>query len=181
MHLEEKQLSSERIYDGKVVCLRKDAVELENGGTAFREVVEHHGGVCVAALTPENEIYFVRQFRYPMGKAILEIPAGKLEQGENPLECGIRELKEEIGAKASEIIDLGEMYPSPGYSAEHIYCYLAKKLSFSEQKLDEDEFLDVVKLPLEKAIEMILSGEIPDAKTQVAVMKVKLLSESGRI
>lgn len=181
MHLEEKTTSSERIFEGKVLCLRKDTVLLENGGIAFREVVEHHGGVCIAALTPEKEIYFVKQFRYPLSQAILEIPAGKLEKGENPLECGIRELKEEIGAEASEIINLGEMYPSPGYSAEHIYCYLARGLSFSGQKLDEDEFLDVVKIPLEKAVEMILNGEIPDAKTQVAVMKVKLLLENGRI
>lgn len=179
MNLEEKQLSKEYMYKGKIINLRRDTALLPDGKTALREVVEHPGGVCVAALTDNDEILFVKQFRYPYFETVLEIPAGKRDKGnEDPLECGIRELEEETGAKAEKFIPLGELYPSPGYCGEIIWLYAATGLTFSEQHLDEDEFLTVEKIPLEKAVEMILSGEIKDAKTQAAVLKLKLLKDS---
>lgn len=175
MHLYEKQLSSKIIHEGKIITVTEDIVELENGCEAVREVVHHSGGVCVLALTDENEIIFVNQFRYPFEDVLLEIPAGKLNASEDPLECGKRELKEETGVAAAEYIFLGEMYPTTAYLTERIHIYLARGLDFSSQNLDEDEFLDVVRIPFEKAVEMIINNEIPDAKTQVAILKAKMI------
>ncbi|MBE6810473.1 MAG: NUDIX hydrolase [Ruminococcaceae bacterium] len=182
MILEEKQLSSNYLFKGRIINLRQDTALLPNGNTATREVIEHPGGVCVAALTDNDELLFVRQWRYPYMEETLEIPAGKRDrQDEDPLECGKRELREETGATAESYIDLQPMYPTPGYINEVIYCYLATGLTFGEQNPDEDEFLDVLRIPLEKAVEMVLSGEIKDAKTQIAVLKVKVLRDSGKI
>ncbi|MBR6503280.1 MAG: NUDIX hydrolase [Clostridia bacterium] len=182
MILEEKQLSSEYKFKGRIINLRQDTALLPNGNTATREVVEHPGGVCVAALTDNDELLFVKQWRYPYMEETLEIPAGKRDKkDEDPLECGKRELKEETGATAREYIDLHPLYPTPGYINEVIFCYLATGLTFGEQNPDEDEFLDVLRIPLEKAVEMVLSGEIKDAKTQIAVLKVKVLRDAGKI
>ena len=182
MILEEKQLSSEYKFKGRIINLRQDTALLPNGNTATREVVEHPGGVCVAALTDNDELLFVKQWRYPYMEETLEIPAGKRDKkDEDPLECGKRELEEETGATAKEYIDLHPLYPTPGYINEVIYCYLATGLTFGEQNPDEDEFLDVLRIPLEKAVEMVLAGEIKDAKTQIAVLKVKVLRDMGKI
>ena len=182
MNLEEKQLNFDYKFKGRIINLRQDTVMLPNGNTATREVVEHPGGVCVAALTEDNELLFVRQWRYPYGEETLEIPAGKRDRkDEDPLECGKRELREETGAIAQNYIDLQPLYPTPGYINEVIYCYLATNLTIGEQDTDEDEFLDVIRIPLDKAVDMVLSGEIKDAKTQIAVLKVKLLRDSGKI
>lgn len=116
----------------------------------------------------------VKQFRYPFSEVLLEVPAGKLEKGEDHRECGIRELKEEIGAEAGYFEYLGCLYPTVAYDTEIIHMYLAKELSFGEQSLDDGEFIDIVKLPFEKAVEMVMNNEIPDAKTQLAVLKAKL-------
>lgn len=181
MNLIEKQLSSEYIYEGRIIKLRRDTALLPNGEEATREVVEHNGGVCVAALTERDEVLFVRQFRYPYSEVVTEIPAGKRDSAaEDPLECGRRELKEETGAVAESFIPLGRLYPTPGYCGEIIWMYAAVGLKYGEQSLDEDEFLNVVKIPLDEAVEKIMSGEITDAKTQAAVLKLKLLKESGR-
>ena len=180
MNLEEKQLKAEYLYKGKVINLRCDNALLPNGKTALREVIEHPGGVCVAAITDNNEVLFVRQFRYPYSEIVLEIPAGKRDgKNESPLDCGKRELAEETGAKAEEYISLGKLYPSPGYCGEIIWMYAAKNLTFENQNPDEDEFLTVEKIPLQKAVEMILSGEIKDAKTQAAVLKLKMLKDNN--
>lgn len=182
MNLQEKQLSSEYKFKGRVINLRQDTALLPNGNTATREVIEHPGGVCVAALTDEDELLFVKQWRYPYMEETLEIPAGKRDrQDEDPLECGKRELREETGAIAEKYINLFPLYPTPGYINEVIYCFLATGLTFGEQDTDEDEFLDVLRIPLEKAVEMVLSGEIKDAKTQIAVLKVKVLRDAGKI
>lgn len=182
MILEEKQLSSNYIFKGRVINLRQDTALLPNGNTATREVIEHPGGVCVAALTDNDELLFVRQWRYPYGEVTLEIPAGKRDRlDEDPLECGKRELQEETGAVAQNYIDLQPLYPTPGYINEVIYCYLATGLTFGEQNPDEDEFLDVLRIPLDKAVKMVLSGEIKDAKTQIAILKVKVLRDTGKI
>lgn len=173
----EKTLSSKEIFDGKVIRICHDSVELENGETALREVVYHNGGVCVLPLTENGEVIFVKQFRYPYKQEVLELPAGKLNSGEDPFESAVRELKEETGAEAKKYTPLGKLYPSPGYCGEIITMYLAEDLGFGEQSLDDDEFLDTVKIPFEKAVEMVLAGEIPDAKTQTAILKTKLMQK----
>ena len=182
MNLTEKQLTKEYIFKGKIINLRRDTALLPNNTEAIREVVEHNGGVCVAALTDDNEVLFVKQFRYPYMEEILEIPAGKRDSlNEDPLLCGKRELKEETGATAKRFIPLGELYPTPGYCGEIIWMFAATDLDFGDQDPDDDEFLEVKKIPLEKAVEMIMNGEIKDAKTQAAVLKLKLLKDMGKI
>ena len=175
MHLYEKQLNSKIIHEGKIIKVTVDTVELENGKTAIREVVHHNGGVCIVPLTENNEIIFVKQFRYPYSTVLLEIPAGKIDADESHYDCGVRELHEETGAKAEKFDNLGVMYPTTGYLTEKIHMYLAQGLTFDEQKLDEDEFVDIVKIPLQKAVEMIMNDEIHDAKTQIAILKVARL------
>ena len=179
MNLEEKIVQKNYIYEGKIINVRRDDAELPNGNPCIREVVEHPGGVCVAALTDADELLFVRQFRYPYLEVIAELPAGKLEKGEDPLESGKRELEEETGYVAATYIDLGKFYPTPGYCGEIIHLYAAKDLTFTKQKLDEDEFLNVEKIPLDKAVEMVLNNELRDGKTQAAVLKVKMLHDKG--
>ena len=182
MNLEEKQLTKEYMYEGRIIKLRRDTALLPNGNTATREVVEHNGGVCVAALTDNNELLMVKQYRYPYSEVILEIPAGKRDsRDEDPLECGKRELKEETGATAKNFIFLGQLYPTPGYCEEIIWLYAATGLSFGETNPDEDEFLDVEKIPLDAVVQKIMSGEIKDAKTQTAVLKLKYLLDNGKI
>ena len=177
MNFEEKTLSHTYPYKGRIINLRKDTVSLQDGKEAVREVVEHNGGVCVAALTDEGEVLLVEQFRYPYKKMLLEIPAGKLEKGEEPEKCGRRELAEETGAQAEQFISLGQLYPSPGYCAEIIYMYAAAGLCFGEQHLDEDEFLSVKRIKLEDAVNMVLDNRIEDAKTQAALLKLYLLQD----
>lgn len=171
MHLEEKTVSSDEIYDGKIFRVTKDMALLENGKEAVREVVHHSGGVTVIPVTEKNEIIMVRQYRYPHNKALLEIPAGKLEKGENHYDAGKRELLEETGCTCTEYKYLGEVLPTPAYVTEVIHMYMAKGLEFSKQNLDEDEFLEIEKIPLEDAVKMVMSGEITDSKTQIGVLK----------
>jgi len=179
MNLEEKQLSFEYKFKGRIINLRVDEALLPNGATASREIVEHNGGICVVPLTENNEILMVEQFRYPYSEVVLEIPAGKRDGNEEPLDGGKRELKEETGATAESYTFLGELYPTPGYCGEIIYMYLARGLSYGETDPDEDEFLNVKKIPLEKAVDMIMKGEIKDAKTQTAILKVERMLKNG--
>lgn len=181
MNLEEKTLKKTYIYKGKIINVRADDAELPNGKTAKREVVEHPGGVTVAALTADNELMFVRQFRYPYSEVALELPAGKLEPGEDPLKAGKRELREETGAVAEKYFDLGKFYPTPGYCNEIIHMYAAKNLTFTDLDPDEDEFLAVEKIPLETAVEMVLGNEIRDGKTQAAVLKTAEFIRRGEL
>lgn len=179
MDLTEKQLSAEYIFRGKIINLRVDEALLPNGKTAKREVVEHNGGICVVPLTENNEVLMVEQYRYPYSEVVLEIPAGKRDGDEEPLAGGIRELKEETGAAAEKFTFLGELYPTPGYCGEIIYMYLATGLSYGETDPDDDEFLNIKKIPLEKAVDMIMNGEIKDAKTQTAILKVERMIKNG--
>ena len=182
MNLTEKTKMQEYIFKGGIINLRRDVAILPDGSEAGREVVEHNGGVCVLPLTENNEIIFVQQFRYPYMTELLEIPAGKRDsKDEDPLECGKRELKEETGAESNNFVFLGELYPSPGYVNEVIYMYYADGLTYGESCPDEDEFLDLVKIPFDKAVQMVLDGEIKDAKTQSAILKVSHLKANGRL
>jgi ADP-ribose pyrophosphatase len=170
MHLKEKTISSELIYKGKIIDLRRDTAELENGASALREVVVHSGGVCVVPLTGDGEVIMVKQFRYPFGEVLLEIPAGKLEPGEEHRAAGLRELREETGALCEHFEYLGVIYPSVAYLTEKIHIYLATGLKYEAQELDKDEFLDVITVKLEDALTMIDNGEIKDAKTTAALL-----------
>ncbi len=170
MHLQEKTISEEVIFEGRIIKVQKDMAELENGAAVSRELVIHSGGVCVVPIDEEGNVYLVKQFRYPFKEVLTEVPAGKLEVGEDHREAGLRELKEEIGAKCESFEYLGVMYPSVAYLTEKIHMYLATGLEFSEQDLDEDEFLDVFKMKLEDAVNMVLNGEIKDGKTQTALL-----------
>ena len=183
MNTTEKQKDSKYIYEGGVIKLRLDTAVLPNGNEAKREVVEHPGGVCVLPVDRNGDILLVRQFRYPYMAETLEAPAGKRDKAgdSDPLECGKRELKEETGATAQNYYSLGTLYPSPGYTDEVIYMYAATGLSFGKAEPDEDEFLNLVKMPLEKAVDMVLCGEIPDSKTQVLILKAQKLINDGKI
>ena len=175
MELKEKRLSGETVFDGKIMHVRRDIVQLSDGSESFREVVDHSGGVCVLALDDERRVLVVRQFRYPHEKVLCEIPAGKLERGEDPFEAAKRELREETGAVAQQWESLGEIYPTPAYCGEIIRMYMARGLSFGENDLDEGEFLEVERIDLDLLVQQVLAGEIRDAKTVAAVLKAKLL------
>ncbi len=180
MDLTEKQLDSDRIYDGKIIKLYRDRVELPNGKEAFREVVRHPGGVIILPIDDDGAVWMVRQFRYPYNRAILEIPAGKLEYGEEPFSAAQRELEEEIGATAGQWTELGKLLPTPGFCDEVQHLYLARSLSFGETHPDEDEFLEQVRIPFAEAFAMAADGRLQDSKTVVALLRANLLMEEER-
>ena len=182
MKLYEKTLSVKPIYDGRIIHAHVDDVELENGTVTKREVVDHPGGVSVAVLTGKNELIFVRQFRYPYKKVLLELPAGKLEPGEDPFEAVKREQLEETGTRGDNYISLGEVYPTPGYCGEIIRLWACRAAEGQQElSLDEDEFLDTERIPLDRAVEMVCNNEIPDAKTQIGILKTDFLIKNGLI
>ena len=181
MQLTEKTLSSKDIFNGKILHVIHDEVELEDGIRAMREVVRHPGGVCVAAIDDDNNMLFVRQFRYPYGEVVLELPAGKLEKGSTPLENGKRELLEETGAVGYSYVSLGQVYPSPGYTDEIIHLYACRVKAVGDAMPDEGEFLNVEKIPVIKAAEMVLNNRVFDAKTQIAVLKAAALWQGGKL
>ena len=167
----EKELSREYPFHGRVFDLAVCKAELPNGQEVRRDVVCHSGGVCVIAIDDEGMVPLVRQYRYGVGCVTLELPAGKLEKGEDPLEAIRRELSEETGYTADEIIPLHICYPSPAILSEVIYIYLARGLHGGKQHLDEDEFLEVERYHLSQLVEMVMAGEITDGKTQIAILK----------
>lgn len=182
MNLTEKTLEQTYPYQGRILKVRVDRVELPNGMPAQREVVEHPGGVTVAALTQQNELLFVRQFRYPYRKILLELPAGKLDKGElDPLDAAKRELHEETGAVAENYISLGEFYPSAGFCNEVLYLYFCRVTRIGKPNPDQDEFLEPIAIPIEKAVRMALDNEIPDGKTQAAVLKTAMLLQQNKL
>lgn len=181
MTLYEKKLTSKQIFDGKVVKLFVDTVELPDGKEAVREIVRHPGAVCVIPVTNEGEVIMVKQYRYAFEQIMLEIPAGKLEPGEDPFEAVKRELEEESGVVAGNIEYMGEIFTTVAIFDEKIHAYLATDLVFNDSHPDEDEFLEVEKIPLTTLVDMVMNGEIKDSKTQICILKAhKLLSERSK-
>lgn len=174
MELTEKTLTSREVYRGRILRVREDTVRLPNGKTAEREVAEHPGGVGILALDG-GDVLLVRQYRYAFSCVLTEIPAGKREPGEEPFVTAQRELREEIGATAGKWTELGALIASPGCYGEVLYLYMAQELTFGDTHPDEDEFLDVVRMPFDRAVELCMTGELTDAKTVIALLKGKLL------
>ena len=175
MDLTEKTLERQDIFQGKVIGVHLDKVSLPDGGTSYREIVEHPGGVGILALDENNCVPMVTQYRYAFGRNVLEIPAGKREKGEDEFITAQRELQEEVGATAKEWVPLGKLLPSPGCYGEVLYLYLAKGLTFGQTHFDEDEFLESERIPFNDLVHRRMDGEIEDAKTVAAVLKAKIL------
>ena len=168
-------LCREDKFQGRVVSVHVDQVQLPNGHQSFREVVDHNGGVAILALDDDNNVLTVTQYRYVFGREMLELPAGKLEKGEDPASAALRELREETGASPDEFLPLGTILPSPGCYGETLHLYFARGLHFGEARPDEDEFLRVERIPFDEMVRRILAGKIVDGKTVAAVLKAKLL------
>ena len=174
-NLKEVFLSREDKFQGRVVSVHVDQVLLPNGHQSFREVVDHNGGVAIVALDDDNCVLTVTQYRYVFGREVLEIPAGKLERGEDPVSAALRELREETGAYPDEFLPLGTVLPSPGCFGETLHLFLARGLHFGEARPDEDEFLKLERIPFDEMVRRILSGRISDGKTVAGILKAKLL------
>ncbi|MEW8954939.1 NUDIX hydrolase [Clostridium sp.] len=168
----EKTLKENLIYEGKIITLVKQKVELPNGLESEREIVRHPGGVAILAFKDEETILLVEQFRKPIDNMLIEIPAGKLEKGEDPKECGIRELEEETGYKAGKFTYLGKFVTAPGFCDEYIYLFKAEDLYNGVKGGDDDEFINLREINISKVKEMIKSGEIEDSKTIAALMYI---------
>lgn len=179
-HLE-TTLASKEIYRGRILTLTLDTARLEDGRTAPREVVHHHGGACILPVFADRTICMVRQYRYAMHQELWELPAGKLEPGEDPFAAARRELEEECGLTSDHYHDLGLFYPTVGYCTEVIYTWVATGLHETAMHPDADEFITPERVPLEKAVAMVLSGEIRDGKTIAGVLKLKALLDAGEI
>ena len=177
MDLTEKMVSSQTIFEGKIIKVTLDQAQLPDGKLASREVVYHPGGVAVLALDENNNVSLVNQFRYPIQQMLLELPAGKLDHGaeEDRLLGAQRELSEETGLEAAEWTYLGYTLASPGFCDEALHMYLAQGLTRKNQHLDEDEFLDVVTMPFDQLVKQVMDGTITDAKTVATTLKVKVL------
>lgn len=173
MEDKEIKLNSELIFDGHVVHLYKDEVLCPNGNKSTREIIKHPGGVCILGVV-DNKVILEKQYRYAYDEFLYELPAGKLEKGENPYEAGLREFEEETGYKAKSLTSYGEMYPSCGYTNEIIYLYVANDIAKSVRHLDDDEFIDVLYVPMDEVVQMIENGQIKDAKTICLIGKYLL-------
>lgn len=176
MDFKEKILSTrDNVFNGQVFKIKVHDIKLPDGSRSKREIVEHHGGVGVIAVTPEREVFMVTQYRIAADEMMLEIPAGKLENGEDPYEAGLRELEEETGYRTDKLEFLGEYYATPGYCTEKLSIYLAQNLEYRGQHLDPGEFLNVSRISLDKLFEMVMNNEIRDCKTAIAILKAKAI------
>lgn len=177
MKFEEKTIKTEEIYDGKVVKLQVDDVELPNGKTSKRELIKHPGAVAIIPITSDNKIVFVEQYRKPLEKALVEIPAGKLEPGEKPEVTAIRELEEETGYTTDHLEFVTSFYTSPGFADELMYIYITDKLEPLKEEItgDADEFVEILELTLDEAKHYVGDGRIHDAKTNYALLYLEML------
>lgn len=173
MDLTEQTIDSTLKYSGVVVKVKVDRVRVPGGKTSVREVVEHPGGVAILPLDEAGNIVMVTQYRYVLGRELLEVPAGKMEAGEEPGESALRELREETGLIPGELIPLGAVIASPGFCDEKLYLFLARGLEETQTDPDEDEFLIIERIPFQQVVDRIMSDEIQDAKTVAAVLKAK--------
>ncbi len=180
--LTEKKISSEKIFDGKVLHVAVDRVLLPNGEEGIREIVLHRGAVAVIPITDDEEVICVRQFRYVHGQVLLEIPAGKLEESDSDVrEAALRELEEETGASCESLEEMGVLYPTPAICSEKIHLFMARGLKFGETHPDEDEFLEIERIPLRTMVHMVMGGEVPDSKTQACVLRAWLTLHPGEL
>jgi len=175
MKLDEVRVSGETVFSGRVFSVELDKIRLPDGREGEREVIRHPGGAAILALDGENRVVLVRQYRYALGRVMLEIPAGRREPGEPARETALRELREETGYRAGRVEDLGEVFPTGGYNSEGISLFLARELVRGEPNPDDGEFLETMIMPFDEVLEKVLSGEISDGKTAVAVLKTRLL------
>ncbi len=176
--LVEETIESQSIYSGKILSLRRDTIKIRDGKVAIREIVEHDGAVGIVPFTDEGKIILVKQFRKATNKELVEIPAGTLERGEDPIKCASRELEEETGYVASEIRHIISFYLAPGYSTEIMHIFHASGLRKTRQKLEEDEEVELINVELDDAISMVRRNEIEDAKTITALLSIKFLFSS---
>ncbi len=170
MNLKENKISSEIIYQGRLLDIRRDVVRLPNGNTSTREWIKHPGAVCMIPLLTDNKIALIRQYRYPVQKEMVELPAGKLDENEKPEVCAMRELEEEIGYVSQKLTFLTQIHPAIGFADEMMWLYLAENLIKTVSNQDEDEFLEIMPTSLEKALKMVWHGEITDAKTIIGIL-----------
>ena len=171
MNLYSKLIDKKIVYNGDFLKMRVDEIKLPNEKISSMEFIEHSDAACVLAIDDDNNILMVKQYRYPISQIMYEVPAGKMDENETPIECANRELEEETGYKAEKLELIGEIYTAPAYSTEKIYIYLASGLTQGKVNLDDDEFLECEKINFEKVLNMILNNEIDDAKTQIAILK----------
>lgn len=169
-------IESEQVFKGAIFTVERDRIKEESGFEIVREIVRHSGGAGCLPLFADGRVALVKQYRHPAGRELLEIPAGKIEAGETPIESAARELEQEIGFRAARIEPLADFYSTPGFCEERLYIYLATKLTPSEQNLDHDEFVEVVYLPLAEAVKMAVGNQLEDSKTIIA-----LLLAAGRV
>lgn len=180
MELFEKKINSKQIFDGVVVKLFVDDVELPDGKKTIREVVRHPGAVCVIPIDEDENVIMIKQFRYPFSEVLYEVPAGKLEPNEDPYEAALRELEEESGVNAKNVEYIGTMYTTVAILDEKIHMYLATDLTYKNAHPDDGEFLEVEKIPLKKLVDMVMEGKIPDSKTQIAILKAEKILASRK-
>lgn len=169
-NLEEKTVSTKKIFDGKIIKLFYDKVMLPNNKIATREKVWHPGAVAIVPVTEENEVLLIKQFRYPVKEVLIEIPAGKLDNCETPMDCAKRELREEVGAIEGKLIHMSSFHTTPGFSSEFLHLYLAINFKRKQNNPDDDEFLQIIKIPLKVAVNWVFEGKIKDAKSIIGIL-----------
>ncbi|MFQ6604410.1 MAG: NUDIX domain-containing protein [Fidelibacterota bacterium] len=170
MELEERRRTSEQVYSGRLLKVYRDTVELPNGRLSDREYIKHPGAVVIIPLLPDDRLMLIRQYRYPMGKILIELPAGKLDPGESKLDTARRELEEETGYRSESFTELAEIHPCIGYSDEKMWLYLATDLIQSRQQTDQDEFIELLPVAVPDALKMVWSGQITDVKTIIGIL-----------
>jgi len=168
----ETKIDSKEIFYGKVLHLTEDKVRLENGHETTREIIHHNGAAAIVAFDEDDRLLMVRQFRYAIGEELLELPAGKIDPGETPIQCAARELIEETGYRAGRLTELGAIHPAAAYTSEAVYLFYAEELTRAQQNLDEDEFLTVEHMDFSQALDMVMNAEITDSKTQIGILKI---------